>query len=159
LLAEQQQLNEKFNGIIAAADAFVKDKNYEEAINKYKEALQVKDDEYPKQRITEIENVIANAAKQKEIDAKYDNQMSLANRLLEEKNYADARTAYLAAAEIKPLESEPKEKIEDIDNILRERQLQAELDAKYQKLIAKSDSLIKKGIFTSKSFIYCGFKY
>jgi len=147
LLAEQKQLNEKFDGIIAAADAFVKDKNYEEAINKYKEALQVKDDEYPKQRITEIENVIANAAKQKEIDAKYDNQMSLANRLLEEKNYADARTAYLAAAEIKPLESEPKEKIENIDNILRERQLQAELDAKYQKLIAKSDSLIKENNF------------
>jgi len=147
LIAEQQRIDEKFNMIMAAASSLVDNKQYPEAIAKYKEALLIKQDEFAFQRINEIENVIANAEKQKEIDAKYETEINLARRLLEEQNYADARKSFELAALTKPLENEPKEQIKNIDKILEERALQAEIDANYQKLIARSDSLIKLNEF------------
>jgi len=148
LLAEQIKIDTEYKKIIIAADALVVEKKYPEAISKYKEALLIKADEtYPADQIKEIEIVIANAAKQREIDAKYEMQITLARRLFSEENYIDARSNFLAAAEIKPLEKEPGKKIAEIDILLKEKELQKQLDENYQVFLAKSDSLLKTNNF------------
>jgi hypothetical protein len=143
LLAEQVKIDQEYKKIIVAADALIVEKKYPEAIAKYKEASLVKANEtYPDDQIKEIEIVIANAAKQRETDAKYEMQITLARRLFSEENYIDARSNFSAAAQTKPLEKEPKEKIKEIDDILKAKKLQKQLDAKYQSLLANADSLV-----------------
>ncbi len=148
LLAEQDKINDEYKKVIVVADALANEEKYQEAISKYKEASLIKANEtYPADQIKIIGAVIANATKQKEIDAKYEMQIALARRLLSEKNYSDARNNFAAAAEIKPLEKEPGKKIAEIDNLLKEKELQKQLDENYQTFLAKSDSLIKTNNF------------
>lgn len=147
-IAQQAELKSKYNAIIAEADALVVAKDYPNAINKYQEAIVISpNEEYPGKRIAEIEMVVANAAKQKEIDQKYSDQIVMAKRLFDENSLNDARSAYLIAAEIKPLEQEPEIEIAKIDSLLKQKELQELADMHYQEYVNQSDSLQKIKLF------------
>jgi tetratricopeptide (TPR) repeat protein len=140
--AKQNELQLQYNAIIADADAFVVSKEYDDAIGKYNDAIALKsNEEYPAKRIADIENLISNAAKQQEIDENYASQMALAKRLFSENNLKDAKNTFLAASEIKPLETEPKAEITKIDLIINEKETLARIDKQYQTLVNKGDSL------------------
>lgn len=141
-LAAQSELEKQYTSIIAEADALVNSKSYDEAIVKYQEAISIKaGDNYPLARIAEIENVIANAARQNEIDKDYAEQMEIAKNLFNEDKLADARTTFVKASELKPLEQEPKTEIAKIDGIFEQREHQLVLDSQYQTYLRKGDSL------------------
>lgn len=153
--AKQDELQTNYNTIIAAADALVVSKQYEDAISKYNEAIALKADEkYPSERIAEIENVIANAAQQKIIDENYNAQMTLAKRMFAENNLTDARNTFLAASEIKPLETEPKSEITKIDLIINEKETKARIDKQYQDLVNKGDSLNNLKMFDESILVF-----
>lgn len=153
--AKQNELQTNYNTIIAAADAFVVSKQYDDAISKYNEAIALKaDEDYPTKRIAEIESVIANAAQQKIIDENYNAQMTLAKRLFAENNLNDARNTFLAASEIKPLESEPKNEITKIDLIINEKETKARIDKQYQDLVNKGDSLDNLKMFDESIMVF-----
>ena len=142
-LAAQSELDKQYSSIIAEADALVNSKSYDEAIVKYQEAIALKaGDDYPLARIAEIENVIANAARQNEIDKDYAEQMVIAKNLFNEDKLAEARTTFIKAAELKPLEQEPKTEIAKIDGIFEQREHQLALDLQYQSYLKKGDSLL-----------------
>jgi tetratricopeptide (TPR) repeat protein len=149
--AEQKAKDEKYQQLITEADNLLGSKDYENAKGKYNEALAVKSEEqYPKDKLKEIEDILANLAKidaeQKAKDEKYQQLITEADNLLGSKDYENAKGKYNEALTVKTEEKYPKEKIAEIDGILADlAKLQAEKDAKEKaaaELQAKYDALI-----------------
>src|SRR5690606_11385379 len=121
--AEEKAKTEQYNAAIAAADNGLNAKKYEDAKAKYNEAIGIKPDEkYPKDKIAEIDSILADLAK-KEAEEKakteqYNAAIAAADNALNAKKYEDAKAKYNEAIGIKPDEKYPKDKIAEIDSIL-----------------------------------------
>ncbi|MBL7968722.1 MAG: hypothetical protein JNK09_17070 [Prolixibacteraceae bacterium] len=146
ILAEKKQQEEKaladqnaFNEAIRNADQLFTALNYTESLVKYKDALAIKDSEaYPKKRIKEIESILDQQAKdQAKKDKDYQTILSQADNFLERKDYANAKTSYQKALEIKTAETYPQSQIKKIDDTLA--QLQKEEQEKQRLLREKTD--------------------
>lgn len=143
LIAENEKLDREYQALIAGADKLFSAGHYDLAVNKYNEAQALKSlEDYPQQRITEIQLLLANAAEQKELNEKYSNQVLLAVRLFNEDKLEESKQSYLNALELKPYETLPKLQIVKIDSIVDARFRQAEIDAVYQVHLRKGDSLL-----------------
>ena len=136
---ESEKLEKEYEAIINKADVAYRGKKYEEAKTNYSQALKLRpDDWYPKDMIKEIDELLAEnsqtiaAAKAK--DDSYKAAISKADGLLASKKYADAKSAYSEASNIKSEESYPKTKITEIDKTLADI-AKADADAK-----AKADA-------------------
>jgi len=140
ILADMKVFEDKYNGAIATGDTAFSNKSYAQAKSAYQGALQMKPSEkYPKDKIAEIEKILAELSKQKVIDDQYQGSITKADKLLADKSYAPAKTEYGNASNIKPNEQYPKDKIAEIDGILAD--LKAKDDA-YKASIAKANQLM-----------------
>ncbi len=138
----------EYKALIDEADGLFQQENYEDSKTKYQAAQGVKPDEaYPGERIAAIDDILkklaAEEAKRKEeemakleLEAQYNELMGQAEAAFAEKNYTDARGKYSKASDLKPEESLPKEKIEEIDKLIGEL---AALEAQYKSLIENGD--------------------
>jgi len=90
-------------------------------------------EQYPKTKLTETETILAGIA---ETETAYQNAITTADQLLAEKNYADAKTQFEKAAQLKPDEEYPKSKLTEIETILTGI---AETEAAYQSAITTAD--------------------
>jgi tetratricopeptide (TPR) repeat protein len=140
--AAQEKKDASYNLLIAEADKLFANGHYDLAIKKYQEAKMLKTAEaYPEGKITEIQQLLANAEKQKEIDKAFGLQMVLGVRLFKEGKFDASKNAFENAIEIKPYDAQPKIQIARIDSIVEVRILQAQADKKSAALIARGDSL------------------
>jgi len=124
---EIKQLEEKtkaeltaYNDAIKNADLLFTAQNYTESLNKYKEAVGIKDSEtYPRKRIKEIENIQDGLEKEKVKKEKdYQAIIAQADKLLDKKDYPNAQTEYQKALGIKPEDAYPKAQIQKINDTL-----------------------------------------
>ncbi|MGE3653727.1 MAG: hypothetical protein AB7G22_06380 [Flavobacteriales bacterium] len=164
-LAEKQK-NEKYQAFIALADKGMENKNYDIAKTNYNQALTIKSTEqYPKDKLVEIENILAELAKkkaaeesalmaQKEKDEKYKALIAVADKSFMSKSYDDAKSNYNQASGVKPTEQYPKDKITEIEKILADlaakkaaeeamNAAEKEKNEKYNKIIAEADNEFK----------------
>ena len=131
LLAEKEK-NEKYQALITEADAHLTNQKYDDAKNNYNLALGIKPNEqYPKDKLAEIENILAELARkkaeeeaaamqEKEREEKYQSLIAQADKSLGNEKYDDAKSAYNQALGVKANEQYPKDKIAEIDKILAE---------------------------------------
>jgi len=135
ILAERSRLQgieESYTAAIAAADKFLTNRQYTEARGEYSKASGIKSEEtYPKEKITEIDEILARLSQQEAIDMAYTQALANADTYFSEAKYSDAREAYLEASGIKADEAYPVDKIAEIDGILSEQARLAELNGKY----------------------------
>ncbi len=142
IIAEQEKKDKEYNDLIAEGDQLFNDGHYDLAVSKYKQAQAIRSaDDYPGKRIEEIQQLLLNAAKQKELDEKYGNQILLASRLFNEDKLEEAKKSYANALDLKPGELLPQQQIHKIDSIIDARARQAEIDAIYKTHLSKADSL------------------
>lgn len=144
LLAEQKAREEEYKGLIATADAAFDNKDYETAQETYEEALEIKTDDYPKSKIEEIKTILAEAQK---LDEDYKAAIEQGDNAFDGSDYEASQVAFEKALTLKPEESYPKEKIEEIKVKLEELAAQKELNEKYDALIASADEA-----FSAKSY-------
>ena len=149
LLAQQKALDDKYINLISFADDQFSSGKYPEARNNYVNASQLKPDEsYPKERIAEIDQRLAEqkvaAEKVAKTNAEYDNLISQADAQFNAQNYAQAKSIYSQASAVKPSETYPKSKIAEIDNLLAKA---AETERQYSQAIATAD-----GYFGEKKY-------
>jgi len=90
---------------------------------------------YPKQKISEIDVVLANMKK----DTDYAAKLKEASDNLAQKKYEEAKKSYQKALKIKPKETYPVERIQKIDQLLANQKTQKENLAKYKQLIAQAN--------------------
>ena len=144
LLALTAQQNATYQDIINEADRLYNEGHYELAIKKYTEAQAVKSmDNYPVHQIDQIRQLLASAAKQKEIDEKFGQLILLAGKLYDEDKLDESKKAYRNALELKPGDPLPQNEITRIDSVIDARIQQAEIDRQYKDLIAQADSLVE----------------
>jgi tetratricopeptide (TPR) repeat protein len=141
-VAAEEKANQQYNTIIQQADKLYSAGNYDLAITKYREAQALKSIEnYPQSKIDAITNILANAAKQKQIDDKYNELVLIAVQQFNQAKLSEARLSYSNASELKPTEELPKVQIMAIDSIMMDITEQAEIKASYDILVKHGDSL------------------
>ncbi|NQU51051.1 MAG: hypothetical protein HQ522_00785, partial [Bacteroidetes bacterium] len=110
----------QYKSLIAQADDLFLGSNYENAKNKYTEALAVKPKEkYPKGKVNEIKSILQQLTK---TNQRYQQAVVKADALFQQKNYAKAKTAFADAGQIKQEETYPPEMITKIDGIIAEQE-------------------------------------
>jgi len=140
--ARQQQLDAEYATAIAKADELFTGEQYAEAKSTYNEALSAKpDDPYASGRIDEINGILAEMNRLREIEDNYNNTIATANAAFNAQNYITAKEAYTNALAFKPDEQYPVDRISEIDVLLEEQAMQQAIDAQYNKLVSSADSL------------------
>jgi tetratricopeptide (TPR) repeat protein len=158
-MSRQQDTEEAYKKTIAEADVLASQQNYTEALRKYKSATALKPQEaYPRQKAGEIESAIAKQQAEKQgretIEEKYNQAMAKASVAYTKKDYSTARQCYQEALTIKPDESLPKMRVNEIEEILTkqaeeakakaaEMEKKAALENQYKEIITKADELFK----------------
>lgn len=179
--AAEEERNRKYNDALAAGDRNMENAQFEAAINQYRAALDIKPDEkYPKDKIKEAEDAIANATKAErdalasaerseieKLEKEYRDMVKMADDKFKAKNLQDARSDYEAALAMKPNENYPKTRIDRIDELLAEADEKAARDrqatdaaavaeAEYQSLIQAADKKFDDGDLEGAKLAYEG---
>jgi tetratricopeptide (TPR) repeat protein len=156
-------LEEKFDQLIKKADQLVEQKDYESARSAYQQAAEIMPGvTYPQKKVAEIDAMLEKQqrdeekarqqaqqqsqqqARQQEVDNAYQAAVAQADALMKEKKYAEAKEAYAKALNIKPSESYPRVKSQEIDKAVQQ-QAQAKQDARKEELSRNLDSYLDEG--------------
>jgi hypothetical protein len=126
MLEQQAQLqrelgivNQNYANAIQVADNYFRSVNYTQAKENYIKALGLKpDEEYPKQKITEIDVLL----QQQQVDEEYRKIILAADGFFNTTAYNNAKTEYEKALNVKPDEQYPKSQIQKINDIFQKEQ-------------------------------------
>ncbi len=155
--ADKKQ-GEEYAALIKEADGLFGKKSYEAARAKYEAASDIKDAEaYPKQKVKEIDGILAELAKKaeeerkaKELQEKYQAAIAAADAAFKAENWDQATAKYTEAGTLKPEERYPKDQIAliatkkaEAAKKAEEERLAKELKAKYDAAIAAGDAAFK----------------
>ena len=152
ILTELKGKEETYNAAIAKGDAALSSEKYEGARAAFEEAVAIKDEKYPKDKIIEIDakiKALAEAAATSErLDAEYQAAIAKADKFGSEKKYDEAISEYTKAGELKPEESYPKEKITEL-SLAKKNEAKAaalaEVQKKYEEQIKTADAAFQAG--------------
>ncbi|MBL4863085.1 MAG: hypothetical protein JKY09_08735 [Crocinitomicaceae bacterium] len=149
-----QQADQEYNNLIKAADNLRDQDKLVEAVAKYKKASTKKDEQYPKDQITELNKRIEQRKKEAESQAVYDAAIKAGDGFMQQNNLRAAKDKFVEASNLKPSESYPKEKLKEIEEKLKAEKELAEKKAKYEAAVAAADAL-----FTAKDYQGAKAKY
>lgn len=142
---------QNYQNAISGADKLLDKKDYETALLAYQNASKILPSEkYPSQQIEKIEAILLQKQK---LDENYAKTIAAGDKFLSEKQYTEAKTEYQNANNLKPNESYPKQKIEEVAGLLLALK-EAERNKKYLSAVAEADQL-----FDSKDFNSALLKY
>lgn len=129
-------------------------KEYDNAISKLEQALAIKSDSEVSTKITEIKAAIAALNEKNSLEEKYNKLISDAGGKEGASDYAGAIKSYKEALSLKPNESLPKSKIQELEALLNDASAQKAIDEKYKATMKKGDDLMaqKKYLDAIKEF-------
>jgi len=147
-LASSQEKQKQFDDLIAQADGIYKSKKLDEALTLYNQARQlVPENTYPTKQIDLINAEKQQLAKADQQEKEYQTLIVQSDKLFDGKEFASAQTGYTKALALKPGETNPTDRLKEIEQVLQ-TQLQArQTDENYKSIIAKADKS-----FTTKSY-------
>jgi hypothetical protein len=145
----------QYNQLIKEADALFKNKDWENAKDKYNDAVAMRNSEnYPKNQIIEIDKKLLeleNERKFKEIVARADQEFN-------SENFETCINSYKDALQIKSNDTYVKKQIDAANAALlaiaNDKSKQDEIEKRYKALIAAADDL-----FSKKQYLECIAKY
>lgn len=158
-MSKQQNSGEVYKKLIEEADALASQQKYAEALQKYKGAASLNPQEaYAGQKVAEIEKAMAQeqaarqAAQSKE--DRYNQAMAKASVAYTRKDYPAAKQYYQESLTIKPAESLPQTRMQEIETILAkkaaddasraaENSRKAAFENDYKALISQADGQYK----------------
>jgi tetratricopeptide (TPR) repeat protein len=158
-IIKQQNSNEAYKKLIEEADALASQQKYADALQRYKVASSLNPQEtYARQKVAEIEKAMAQeqAAQQalQNSEDRYNQAMAKASVAYTRKDYPTAKQYYQEALTIKPAESLPQTRVQEIETILgkkaaddaaraAENTRKAAFENDYKALIAQADGQYK----------------
>ena len=140
-IQKQQHLEEEYKNLIASGDDALKELLYNEAIGQFQKALELKPNEaYPKNKINEINGLLAMQRGDQEKQQNYEEAMKEGERQFTKQFYDKALTSFENALTYKPNDAEANRRIADTKKIM-----QGILDQMaFDKFIAEADKAYKK---------------
>lgn len=126
LKAKEKAADNQFSQLISDADKAFDSENLNEAKDLYNKALSIKSgDTYSKDKIKTIESILAEQqrieAEKRTKQTQYDRVIADADALMKKPDYEGAKTAYQKALQILSSEVYPKQKLNEIDNLIKEQ--------------------------------------
>ena len=145
----EQQAEEEYSNLLDEADSFFRTEDFEQAIEKYNAALEIKPEEsYPQEQITAAEKKLEELAAQKERNEEYNALVKEGNELMDSEDYEGAIARYDEALLVKPLGEEAEDKKEEAQELLEQKQAREQKQAQYDELIASADELFEQEKFS-----------
>jgi tetratricopeptide (TPR) repeat protein len=129
-----QQADAAYIALKNEADVLRDKGSFQQAIEKYNQALELKDELYPRDQIEYCEEQIENAAK-------YESLIAAADQFFNQKSYKTALTKYQEAQKLKPNESHPKERIAACNGFIDGQAAALEKKKKYEEIVVAADAL------------------
>ncbi len=140
-ILRKQLQDEQYNDLIAQGDNSMNQLLYDDAINRFSEALKIKPNEaYPKSKLEEINGIIAKQAKDVEKQASYKEAMLQGNTMFEKQFYDKALSSYENALKFVPGDEAATNKIADVRRIMKETADKMRFD----ELVKSADKSYKK---------------
>ncbi len=143
-IAAQQSAEQNYQNAIQLADNYFKNEDYSSAQFEYQKSLSFKNEEaYPQKQLIAIKDIFEQRAKA--LQLAYDKLIISADSLFTVNNYDESLTALQKAAELKPNESYPKQKTNEINAIIAENYRLAKVE--YDKFIVEADRFYKAKVY------------
>ncbi len=154
-LANERDKRKQYDQLLANGNNLFASKQYNEARQAYQSAANLYPDQpYPRGRIQEIDRILAEQQKEKQ----YNDVIANADGLFAAKNYNAAKSAYQQAITLNPSSTYARQKISEIDALIRENEkLAAEQElrnAQYTRTIQEADNLFKLSRLTEAKASY-----
>ena len=138
ILGDQEVSDAQYSKLLTDADILYKDKYYKEALTNYQEAQNIRpENSVTAKKIAEITGILALIKKDEDT---YNETIIQADDLFEQKQYEDAKLAYMKASNLKPKNPYPKEKVIEVDQLILTQQATL---AKYNRLAAAGDRMME----------------
>lgn len=138
-LAKAAAKDQEYQDKIKSADNALASKDYTTAKSAYQEASAIKPaEQYPKDKIAEIENALAELAK---VEENYNAAIAKGDQALASEDYEAAKSAFNEALSIKANEQYPKDKLAEIETVVVGLQKQEE---DYKNAISEGDAALAK---------------
>lgn len=163
-LIKEASANEKiYEDAIEKADNEFNNKSYVAALASYKKAsLYDPAAPYPREKISEIKGILAKKEQSQQekllADSNYEKLIEKGDMALNSNNFAEAKNYYAQALEIKSGELYPREKINEIQQLMdrkeQEEQLARENQMAYNQKIEEANSLEQSGQLEEAIFAY-----
>ena len=146
-LAKQQeaanaQKNAEFAQKVKAGDDAVAKKDFAGAVKLYDEALAIKNDPAVVTKRQEAEKAAAGQSGG-EADEQYKKILEVGQRSIDEKNYTKAIDMYNRAIKLRPDDVLPKQKLDEIEALMKAEKEQKEKLAAYNKKIGEAEAAAK----------------
>lgn len=144
----------KYQQLISLADSVFNNNNYTLAKKYYNEAYQTRPEEnYPIRQLQEIENIIHSAKYKMQVE-EYKQIKSLAEKYMQEKNYAAAKVYYQKALAILSTDREEINRhLSEIEHNMEATQLSA-IEKTYKEFITKANQAFEKRDYAIARFYY-----
>ena len=127
----------KYDAAIKAADEAVKVKDYTAATAEYTKAKELKPlEKYPVEQLAKVSELVAAAAK---TEQGYLAAIEKGDNSLQANKYAEAKIAFESAAQLKPAEAYPKDKIKEINDFITKNEA---TDKQYKDKITTADKAL-----------------
>lgn len=134
--AAQAELDAKYNAAIKSADGFFKQKSYQAARDNYQKASDLKPGEqYPKDKLAEIEKMLEEQAAVEETQKKYEAAIAEGDKLFDAEDFAGAKAKYEEALTYEASSTYAKGRIAICDEKLAAQKEEEERLAKIQALM------------------------
>lgn len=118
--SEKEKLKIELDSLTNRGDDYMAEKKYNDALNAYSDALQLSpNDEKIQRKYNEAEKANERTVYPIEIEKQFELYISKAEKAMRSKKWKTAKKYYSKALELKPEESLPQEKIQEIEGILR----------------------------------------
>ncbi|MBI9033988.1 MAG: hypothetical protein JEZ03_05935, partial [Bacteroidales bacterium] len=146
------EIESSYQIAITQGDALFAERKFEESKASFETALTIKaTEEYPENKIKEIEELIAGLAK---ADESYANAITIADALFAEEKWDEAKVEYKKAIQFKGNEVYPKEQIVVIDLKLEARAAALTADQEYTSAILLGNQLFEVKNYSEARLAY-----
>lgn len=149
-----KQANEAYYNLIEAGDNLRDQDDLANAISKYKEAVKLKDEQYPKDQIASLTKTLEDRKKELENQAAYDAAIKAGDAFLKQNSVRAARDKFTEASKLKPSEQYPKDKLAEIEGKMNALAEKEAIKKKYDDAVIAADAL-----FTAENFEEAKTKY
>jgi tetratricopeptide (TPR) repeat protein len=158
-IAQLARLTQAYNKAIDEANRRLTAKKYQDAKEKYQEALQyLPDEEYPKTQIAKIDEVLAQQLAEEQRRKEFDQAVADGEAQMKGNELSKARESFVKANNLIPSEPLPPKRMKEIDALLAEQARKSAAEQKtmeaYQDAIKRADQLFAGKDYPSAKTTY-----
>ncbi len=163
-----QQKDIEYRTAMTSGESYKSQGNFDAAKTAFNKALTIKaNDPLAQSKLNEIDNLEQQQqqlAQQKQVDEQYMAEIRAGNQFLEQENYEGAKQKFQEASKLKPGESLPNEKLQQIERLEQEKArtlaLEKTREEAYQKALKEgADAFVAKDYFNARNMYNQALKY